>query len=46
MIFIAIMSNQNQNAPLLISRITQEQKIIATFLKNDFIGKASSIHGR
>jgi len=47
MIFIRIMNNQsqnNQNAPLLNSQITQEQNIIETFLKNDFIRKASSFH--
>ena len=44
MIFIGVMSNRNQNASLLNSRITQKQKIIGTFLKNDFVGKALSFH--
>ena len=46
MIFIGVMSNQSQNAPLLNSLITQEQKIIETFLKNDFLEKVSSFHDR
>jgi len=41
------MSNRSQNTPLFNSRtkINQEQKI-ETFLKNDFVGKASSFHDR
>jgi len=46
MIFIGIMNNQSQNALLLNSRITQEQKIIGIFFFNDFIGETSSFHDR
>jgi len=42
MIFIEVMSNRNQNALLHNLRITQEYKIIETFLKNDFVEAASS----
>ena len=39
------MSNQSQNSFFLLNpRITQEQKIIGTLLKNDFVEKTSSFH--
>jgi len=46
MIFIGVMSNRSQSAPLLSSRITQEQKIIGSFFKNEFVRKASSFHDK
>jgi len=48
MIFIGVMNNRSQSAPLLSSRITQEQKIIGieTFFKNEFVRKASSFHDK
>jgi len=43
MTFIGIMSNQNQKK-CFFTTITQEQKIIGTFLKNNFVGKPSSFY--
>jgi len=43
--FNKVMSNQSQNSFFLLNpRITQEQKIIRTLLKNDFVEKTSSFH--
>jgi len=47
MIFNGVMSNQSQNDSFYLTcDNSKTKKIVETFLKNDFVGKASSFHSR